>query len=104
MESILDQRSGGPTLISMRSIVMAKFPEGYQEPFHSHTANYHAVLIQGEFRSLNSDRVAEPEKVLGPGSHIFQPGGENHAELNAGSGESLALVFLEGPVDFVPAE
>lgn len=32
------------------------------------------------------------------------PSGVTHAELNAGAGESVALVYFDGPVDFVLAE
>lgn len=46
----------------------------------------------------------ESERVLGPGSHILQPGGVTHAELNAGPGDSVAMVYFDGPVDFVLAE
>jgi len=27
-----------------------------------------------------------------------------HAEVNAGEGEMVALVYFEGPIDFTPAE
>ncbi len=84
--------------------VMVKFPEGYKEPWHSHTSTYHAVLIKGEFRSRSPEGGQESERVLGPGSYILQPGGVTHAELNAGSGESLAMVYFDGPVDFVLAD
>ena len=84
--------------------VMVKFPEGYEEPWHSHSSTYHAVLVKGEFRSRSPEGGPESERVLGPGSHIVQPGGATHAEVNAGTGESLAMVYFDGPVDFVPVE
>ena len=46
----------------------------------------------------------EPERVLGPGSYIVQPGGVTHGKLNAGAGTSLLIVYFDGPVDFVPAK
>ena len=84
--------------------VMVKFPEGYEEPWHSHSSTYHAVLVKGEFRSRSPEGGPESERVLGPGSYIVQPGGGTHAEVNAGTGESLAMVYFDGPVDFVPVE
>jgi quercetin dioxygenase-like cupin family protein len=84
--------------------VMVKFPEGYEEPWHHHSSTYHAVLVRGLFRSCSPEGGAESERVLGPGSYIFQPGGVTHGELNAGDGESIAMVYFDGPVDFVLAE
>ena len=81
-----------------------KFPEGYQEPWHSHSSTYHAVLVKGELRSRSPEGGPEPERALGPGSYIVQPGGGTHAEVNTGAGELLAMVYFDGPVDFVPAE
>lgn len=83
--------------------VMVKFPEGYREPWHSHSSTYHAVVVKGAFRSHSPEGGPESERVLGPGSYILQPGGVVHAEENAGSGESIAMVHFDGPVDFVPA-
>ena len=81
--------------------VLVRFPEGFAEPWHHHSSTYRAVLVKGEFRSRSKD---DPEPaVYGPGSYAVQPGGEVHAEVNAGKGELVALVFFEGPVDFVPA-
>ena len=82
--------------------VMVRFPEGYAEPWHHHSATYHSVLIKGEFQSRSRDD--EDPAVFGPGSLAVQPGGEEHAEVNAGQGELVALVYFDGPVDFVPSE
>jgi hypothetical protein len=35
---------------------------------------------------------------------MVQPGGQTHSEVSAGSEPVVALVFFEGPVDFVPTE
>jgi quercetin dioxygenase-like cupin family protein len=84
--------------------VMVKFPKGYQEPWHHHSSTYHAVVVKGSFRSLSREGGAQSEKVLGPGSHMIQPGGVVHAEANAGPGDSYAMVYFDGPLDFVPAQ
>ena len=42
--------------------VMVKFPEGYREPWHSHTSTYHAVLVKGEFRSRDPEGSPESER------------------------------------------
>ncbi|MGD2160222.1 MAG: DUF4437 domain-containing protein [Gammaproteobacteria bacterium] len=86
--------------------VLVRFPEGYAEPWHSHSSTYRAVLIRGELqtRSKDTNNDITSSEVYGPGSYMVQPGGEIHAEVNAGQGELVALVYFEGPVDFVLAE
>jgi quercetin dioxygenase-like cupin family protein len=86
--------------------VLVRFPEDYAEPWHSHSSNYHAVLIKGEFqtRSKDTDNDITSTDVYGPGSYLVQPGGAVHSEVNAGQGQLVALVYFEGPVDFVLAE
>ena len=81
--------------------VMVRFPEGYEEPWHSHTSTYHSVLIKGEFqkKSKNGDEVVS--EVYGPGSYAVQPGSTIHSEINSCSGELVALVYFDEPVDFV---
>ncbi len=82
--------------------VMIRFPEGHQEPWHSHTATYHATVITGEFQTRSKDAgVIKVSEIYGPGAYVVQPGGAVHSEVNAGSGELTALVYLDGPVDFV---
>ena len=81
--------------------VMVRFPEGYEEPWHSHTSAYHSVLIKGEFQSKSKDGDEVVSEVYGPGSYAVQPGNAIHSEINAGSGELVAMVYFDGPVDFV---
>jgi hypothetical protein len=86
--------------------VLVRLPEGYAEPWHSHSSTYRAVLINGEFqtRSKDSNNAITSTDVYGPGSYMVQPGGGIHSEVNAGHGKLVALVYFEGPVDFVLAE
>jgi quercetin dioxygenase-like cupin family protein len=82
--------------------VLVRFPEGYAEPWHSHSSTYRAVLVKGGVQSRSQD-AATPDTVYGPGAYMVQPGGGVHAEVNAAEGELVALVYFEGPVDFVLA-
>ena len=88
----------GPTAI------VVKFPEGYQEPWHSHTTTYQAVIIKGEFQIRSRDAGGTISGVYGPGAYVVQPGGAVHSEVNAGPGEMAAIVYFDGPVDFFFAE
>lgn len=81
--------------------VLVRFPEGYQEPWHCHTNTYHSVLIKGTFQSRSKDAGISGSEVYGPGSYAVQPGGGVHSEVNAGTGELVALVYFDGPVDFI---
>ena len=84
--------------------VMVRLPEGYSEPWHSHTTTYHSVLVKGQFKTSKRDPEPEETQVYGPGTYIVQQGGAVHAEINAGEGEVVALVFFDGPVDVNLAE
>lgn len=81
--------------------VMVRFPEGYAEPWHSHSSTYHSVLIKGEFQTKSKNGTEIVSEVYGPGSYAVQPGSAVHSEVNAGPGELVALVYFDGPVDFV---
>ena len=84
--------------------VLVRFPEGYAEPWHSHSSTYRAVLVKGEFHTRSQGNAAGSTEVYGPGAYLVQPGGAVHSEVNAGPGEMVAMVYFEGPVDFVLAE
>jgi quercetin dioxygenase-like cupin family protein len=83
--------------------VLVRFPAGYAEPWHHHSSTYRSVLIKGEFRTRSRDNGETITDVYGPGAYLVQPGGAVHAEVNAREGEIDALVYFEGPVDFVLA-
>lgn len=87
--------------------IMVRFPQGYTEPWHHHTANYHAVIVKGDFQTRDKDKGTTTD-VYGPGAYVFQPGGGVHSEVNAGKqgkkDEMVALVYLDGPLDAVPAK
>lgn len=84
--------------------VLVRFPEGYAEPWHSHSSTYRSVLIKGDFLTRSRDNGETSTDVYSPGAYLVQPGGAVHSEVNAGQGDLVALVHFEGPVDFVPAE
>jgi quercetin dioxygenase-like cupin family protein len=47
---------------------------------HTHTSDYHLMLLEGQMKHwvADSDRAKSP--VLGPGSYWFQPGGDPHGD------------------------
>ena len=83
--------------------VMVRFPRDFEEPFHSHSSNYHAVVIKGEIK-INRKNGHSSSSIYGPGTYMMQQGGAVHAEGNGGKDEMVALVYFDGPIDFQLAE
>ena len=81
--------------------LLVRFPEGYSEPWHSHSSTYRSVLIKGEMQSRSKDTALDSLTVFEPGSYLVQPGDQIHSEVNAGKGSMVAFVYFEGPVDFI---
>jgi quercetin dioxygenase-like cupin family protein len=84
--------------------VLVRFPEGYAEPWHSHTSTYRSVLIKGKFQNRKANNGGGTDEIVSPGAYSVQAGGEVHSEANAGEGEMVAFVYFEGPIDFVMPE
>jgi quercetin dioxygenase-like cupin family protein len=83
---------------------MIRMPEGHAEPWHNHSSTYRAVLIKGKMQSRSKDAATDSTDVYAPGAYLVQPGGQTHSEVNAGDGPVVALVYFDGPVDFVLAQ
>ena len=49
-------------------------------PLHTHTADYHLVVIEGAVKHWGESGSEAEAKVLGPGSYWFQPGGKVHGD------------------------
>jgi hypothetical protein len=47
--------------------LLVRFPEGYAEPWHNHSASYRAVLVRGEFQSRSQDD-SDSAEIYGPGA------------------------------------
>ena len=47
---------------------------------HTHTADYHLVVVEGEVKHWSENESEAGAKVLGPGSYWFQPGGKVHGD------------------------
>lgn len=49
-------------------------------PFHTHTADYHLVLLTGLMKHWARGQTEAEAQTLGPGSYWFEPGGHVHAD------------------------
>lgn len=69
-------------------------------PLHTHTANYHAVLVKGQHKHWAGNSMAKGA-TLNPGSHWYQPGKAVHGD-ECLTDQCVLLVQLDGPYDFAP--
>ncbi len=49
-------------------------------PMHTHSSNYHLVVIEGTMKHWGPGETETETKPLGPGGYWFQPGGQPHAD------------------------
>jgi anti-sigma factor ChrR (cupin superfamily) len=79
-----------------------KFPAGFTAPLHTHTNGMKIVVISGTFIHTPEGK---PEVRLGPGSYLFQPGG-NYRHTTSCDKASECLFFIQstGKFDLIPAE
>lgn len=79
-----------------------KIPAGFASPAHTHTHDYHAVVIKGTV--MNSKPDDKAPKEMGTGSYFMQPGTIPHiTACKAGKDDCLTYVYMTGKVDFQPA-
>ena len=104
--------SGGPPGVQIAELwgdhtkgaygAFQKFPAGFSAPLHTHTADMRIVVVSGTFIHTPEGK---PEVRLGPGSYLFQPGG-NYRHTSSCDKASECVVFIEssGAFDIKPVE
>ena len=91
----VDGDMSGPTHFLMKA------PAGFKPPLHSHTADYSAVVVAGEWSHGNTESDA---KTFGPGSSWVQPGKADHYDMCASKKEDCVVaIYVHGPMDFIVA-
>lgn len=77
-----------------------KFPPGFLSPLHTHTNAIKIVVISGTYIQTPE---GQSEHRMGPGSYVFQPGG-NYKHISACDKASECLLFIEsaGKFDLKP--
>jgi quercetin dioxygenase-like cupin family protein len=78
-----------------------KLPAGYKPPLHTHTSDYHAIVVSGAPRHwvAGGEKNAKP---LGAGSYWFQPGNQPHGDECTGKEPCLLYIVIAGAFDFTP--
>lgn len=80
-----------------------KLPAGFEAGMHSHTADYHAVLVSGTWvHTVDGDTSAPKE--LAPGSYVLQPGKQNHNDVCKSKTECVIFIYQKAKGDFIPAK
>jgi len=81
---------------------LTKFPAGWAAPLHTHTYDMRIVVVSGTFIHTPEGKA---EVRLGPGSYLFQPGG-NYRHTTACDKASECEIFTEskGKFDIKPVE
>jgi quercetin dioxygenase-like cupin family protein len=79
-----------------------KFPAGFTAPLHTHTNDMRIVVISGTFITTPEGK---PETRLGPGSYLYQPGGNyRHTTACDKASECLFFITSNGAFDIKPVE
>jgi hypothetical protein len=85
--------------LSTASGFLLRVPAGSAGFPHTHSAGYHAVVLEGTIR--NGRRI-EDAPDLAPGSYWSQAGNATHTTACRSEVDCLSLVMLDGPFDVTP--
>ncbi|HEY4231318.1 MAG TPA: DUF4437 domain-containing protein [Thermoanaerobaculia bacterium] len=79
-----------------------KFPPGFVAPLHTHTSAIKIVVLSGTYIQTPEGKS---EMRMGPGSYVFQPGGD-YKHVSACDKASECLLFIEsaGKFDLLPVQ
>jgi hypothetical protein len=79
---------------------LLKVPAGFKGGVHSHTADYSAVVVMGDWAHGLTEADA---KVMTVGSSWVQPGKQDHYDACMSKTDCVAAIYVQGPMDYVPA-
>lgn len=79
------------------SAMLMKLTQG-SIPLHTHSADYHLVVLQGRMKHWGEKQTEADAKELGPGSYWFQPGDQIHGD-SCLTEECLAHIVWSGKRD-----
>jgi anti-sigma factor ChrR (cupin superfamily) len=81
---------------------LIKLPAGFMTPLHTHTHPMKVIFLSGDYIQAPEGK---PEVHLGPGSYMYQPGGNyRHTTSCAKSGDCEFFVESNGPFDLKPVK
>ena len=79
-----------------------KLPAGFMAPLHTHTHAMKVIFVSGTYLQTPEGK---PQARLGPGSYMFQPGGNyRHVTACDKSADCVFFVESDGPFDLKPVD
>jgi hypothetical protein len=81
------------------SLILQKFPAGWDSGWHWHTAAYEDVVVQGKW--THTFEGAAPE-TGGPGSMWSQPARQVHDDRCEEGADCIIVAYFHGKRDFIP--
>jgi quercetin dioxygenase-like cupin family protein len=81
--------------------ILLKFPAGADAGWHTHTAAYQGIVIQG--KATHTVKGAAPQ-TGGPGSVWSQPAGQVHDDKCEAGGDCIEFADFDGKLDFIPVD
>lgn len=85
------------------SAALLKYPKSDSGSMHSHTSDYHLVVLEGKAKHWAKGEPEASAPLLGPGSYWFQPGKQPHADTCL-SDHCLMFIKWSGKEDAMAAE
>ena len=82
--------------------MVVKMPDGMKSPLHTHSADYHAVVLKGTV--MNHGKGDAAPKEMPVGSYWFQPGSGAHVTACKAGSACAVYAYMMGKHDFAPAE
>jgi hypothetical protein len=80
---------------------LIKMPSKFVSPVHTHSEDYHAVVVAGV---VSNGLPGVPDVPLAAGSRWFQKGNEAHVTKCVSSTECVFFITQEDKFDFFPVE
>jgi len=78
-----------------------KLPAGFVSPWHTHTGDYHGVVISGVVSNEVDAQVKD--RPLPPGSYWFQKGQAKHVTKCLSTNECVVFISQTSPFDYLDA-
>lgn len=80
---------------------LMKLPGGFESGMHSHSQNYHGVLISGTWIHYEDEKNATE---LAPGSYVMQAGKKDHNDKCKAGADCILLLTQKSKHDYFPAK
>ena len=82
---------------------IVELPPGANAGLHSHTSEYHALVLDGAPAHWLPHETGEGEAVAA-GTYWYQPGGYDHGDRCTGTAPCHAFIMMPGGFDFKPGK